>query len=348
MSRKSFSERFLNYKSVKSVLIRDDVSSYERAVIDEFFAIHDFRSEQDNFKRYATWLQQGKVNWEELNLELKKHERMSIEYFMILYGQSEGKCRWDRHVNHITKNLSTNVDYWLTRGYNIEDANSKISEIQKRRSQKSAQFRNSRQSSIWCKEYWLSRGYSEDESVTMVSLSQRRDLSYYTEKYGDDEGELRFTMSKNRRKATWVEKSNDELAIHAEKTRPKTYNENGQEIQAIRMFIEQNGIDIESATVMYGAPRDQFYQWIPDVGFRRYDLAILGDNGEPNIIFEYHGPGHINFSEYSDSMYDETIVIGGKKLDFLGTYGKVYYNDLYKKNHIEDNFPNANLLCCLE
>lgn len=337
----TFSKRFLNYKSVKSVLNRTNISKKEEHVIDEFFKVHNFRAEQDSFKRYATWLNQGKDNWAELNNELTKHKRMSVEYFVVLYGKESGTEKWNTHVNTIIKNLDTLVEYWVNRGHSEHEAKIKISEIQRARSKKALKNRNHAECSVRCREYWVKKGHTLGEADKLVSDSQRRDLSYFVSAYGDTEGIKRHASSIKRRKHTWKNKSHDELVNHAKKTLPKTHNPCGQEMQAIRMFIEQNDIKECNATLMYGSPIDQFFQWLPNIGFRRYDLAILDDKNEPCIIFEYHGPGHINFSDYTNDIHDEIFSVNGRKLYFLGTYGSAFYNDLYKKKHIEHTYPSA-------
>jgi hypothetical protein len=113
-------------------------------------------------------------------------------------------------------------------------------------------------------------------------------------------------------------------------------------MQAVNLFIKQNKIDPEKC--MFGSPDSQFYQWIPDVGFRRYDLAVFSDASktELKIIMEFHGPGHINFSDYSPAMKNQTIISkSGKELPHLGTYGKSYTNDYIKRKHILEKYNSV-------
>jgi len=57
------------------------------------------------------------------------------------------------------------------------------------------------------------------------------------------------------------------------------------------------------------------------------------------IIVEFHGIGHINFSEYKEEMKDKIININGRQLIHLGTYGKVFDNDMIKRNYILTKYP---------
>ena len=56
---------------------------------------------------------------------------------------------------------------------------------------------------------------------------------------------------------------------------------------------------------------------------------------------EYHGPGHINFSDYSPEMKNAIITVNGTKLPHLGTYGNSYENDMIKRNHILKKYPHC-------
>jgi len=51
---------------------------------------------------------------------------------------------------------------------------------------------NFRESTTRCKEYWIKRGYTEYDAVMMVSKTQTRDLPYFQNKYGTEEGLVRW------------------------------------------------------------------------------------------------------------------------------------------------------------
>lgn len=112
-------------------------------------------------------------------------------------------------------------------------------------------------------------------------------------------------------------------------------------MQAINGFITTNNISVLNCR--FGPPSEQFWQHIPEVGYRRYDLAVFEDSTCTKLkyIFEFHGPGHINFSDYRPELEHEMITIDGKKLAFLGTYGSSYKNDLTKREHILNNYPDV-------
>lgn len=336
--KKSKVDRFLSSKVVIELLARE-LSDDEKAEIDRYFGSKNLRTERDSFRKYVIWLNQGRLDWDNLNLELSHHVRMSEGYFKVLYGEDEGSRRWGECISKLKRNLPNTIDHWVSRGFNEIDAKEQVRLTQSKKSRLKSTLSN-RVGSVRCIEYWLKRGFSIDEAKSQVSDTQRRNLLYFKRKYGDEEGYRRYSDACDRRKNAWDRKSLSERQLHSLRTTPATFNPVGQEMQAISMFMEQNSITEKMGTLMFGSPADQFTQLIPGVGYRRYDFAVLKDNA-PVIVFEFHGPGHINFSDYDESLCDVPITIGGKQLFNLGTYGSVYRNDVVKKNHIIDTFPDA-------
>lgn len=315
------------------------LSTEDRNNINRFFLTHKYVNERDNFWRYAEWLSQGKSNWEELNAELKKFSRMSVEYFSILYGHVVGTQKIEDHRKRAKYILKNNKEYWLARGYSHEDAVNKVAEVQQINSTFSpASKKGATDFSIRCAEYWIKKGKTHEEASSIISDLQARGLRHFVQKYGNIVGKQKYQEMLDKRSNTWKAKTTEELKLHSIKTIPKTHNPFGLEQQAIDMFIEQNCL--QKYSLIYGAPADQFLVDIPYTGIRRYDLAVI-DTGKLKIIFEFHGPGHINFSDYSPDMEHMQVTSQGRPLLHLGTYGKTCYNDLVKKLYIETNFPDV-------
>ena len=252
---------------------------------------------------------------------------MSVEYFRELYGVTIGEERWNSNLTKIRDCFPSREIYWSNNGYSAEEAKLKVKEHQINASLKS-QNRNHKKFSIRCKEYWIEKGYTEESAVEMVSNCQRRGISFYVEKYGDVIGIKKYNASCKKRIRTWENKPYEERKNHYLKTIPTSFNESGQEMQAIKLILLQN--DISANRCMFGPPSSQFYQWIPEHGFRRYDLAIFEDSTKTVLqyIIEYHGPGHINFSDYTSSMDNKIIEVDGRPLPHLGTCGHSYRNDI--------------------
>ena len=288
----------------------------------------------------ANWIKMGVEDLIERERLLLSYDRMSKEYFKVLYGDRDGVDRWNKVTAKARTNLPTSKEYWERKGF--KNAEQKVIEHQKLAAAASAKNRDHRLYSIRCKEYWMNQGYDEEEAIEILGRSQTRGLPFYIEKYGSRVGRRRYQAVLKKRIQTWEKKSIEEKQEHYLKTLPSEFNPNGQEIQAIRMFIDQN--NISEKCCMFGAPKDQFYQWIPNHGFRRYDLAVFesDEKKELTCIMEFHGPGHINFSDYLVEMENEVIKSEkGIPLPHLGTYGDSYKNDFIKRKHILDNYPGV-------
>jgi len=110
--------------------------------------------------------QAGRKFSEELKQKLSKihKKRNTEEYWIEKFGEKEGKAKYKKLKNNLSKN-----------GKNGNEA-------------RKLKNPNYREFSTRCKEYWMKRGFSEEESVRMVSKSQTRSLTFFKEKYGDNIG----------------------------------------------------------------------------------------------------------------------------------------------------------------
>jgi len=341
MSKIKNSEKFLRLKIVKNILDEYQPSDLQIENIEIYFQKYGYRKSQDHYSRLSYFLKNGIVNFIEEEEKLLSYERMSKEYFCILYGKILGEEKWEQHCKKTRKGRPSCIEYWIKKGYSEKESKILVSNHQKNMSDRSSKNRNHQKYSIRCVEYWIEKGYTDEESEELIYNLQRRDLAFYIEKYGKDIGIEKYQYSCNKRKNTWQKKTFEERKLHFLKTLPKEYNKNGQEMQAIRLFLEQN--NIRENCCMFGKPQNQFYQWIDNVGFRRYDLAVFFDESKNKLIYimEYHGPGHINFSDYTPDLKDKIIEVNGRSLPHLGTYGLSYCNDMIKREHILEKYPDC-------
>lgn len=338
---RSMEKFFMGPKIVNDILGHDcKLSSKQIVQLTEFFDYFNDRDRSSIWrKNIAIWIKNGLNDWISRREQLSQVSSNSKEYFNLMYGSTAGMEMYEKYKCRVVKNLPNTVDYWIEKGYPENIARKNIIDIQNKRNKRATEkTRGTSNHTIRSKEFWISRGYSDEEAASKVACLQTRDEAFYIEKYGPDIGPMRFEQSKVRRKKTWQGKDKKE---HALKTRPKTYNKFGQEIKAIQEFLKAN--NISEAYCKFGAPNEQFYQYIPGIGYRRYDLAVFKDLEHTRLkyILEYHGPGHINFSDFAEELRNEIITVAGKKLLHLGTYGAAYDNDMAKRNHILNNYNNV-------
>jgi hypothetical protein len=346
LGKKSNIERFYAYKIIKTIF-GDNFKLTDTQLLEfnnwmEYYP--DIRKNLDWIRQISIWIQNDMGNWAERIEKLKNIgiHRNTKESYILRHGEELGIKLYLENCNKINKNLPNSTDYWIKYGFSMEESKLKILEFQKEMSRRSVIKKEEngghKQFSCRCIEFYINKGKTVEEAQNIISNLQKRDLDFFQIKYGEDEGFKKFEESKNKRDKTWDKKDKKE---HALKALPFTYNENSQEIKAIENFIISNNIN--KKLCKYGAPKDQFFQIIPNIGFRRYDLAIFKDENHKflDIIMEYHGPGHINFSEYDPILENEYITIDGRILTHLGTYGAAYKNDKIKKNHILNTYKDV-------
>jgi hypothetical protein len=338
-------DRFLRSAPTRQILGPDfQLNAGAQDALERWFSAYpDARKGRDWFNQLSTWLAMGAHDLLERRARLEEigQFRNTLETFIIRYGEERGR---DEHKNFLAarRDIAPNtVGYWTSRGHNAEEAAGEIRNFQQRASKRSVERRleggGGRHFSHRCVEFWMDRGLSETDARAKISESQRRDRAFYIGRYGFDEGTRRHNASIHKRRSSWVHKDRKQ---HAARTLPKTYRPNGMEAKAIRMFIEQNNLC--AMRCVYGPAEKQFYVQIPEVGFRRYDLAVFDSDDKLVLIFEFHGPVHINFSAFDEVLRDELVWDHrGKILPYGVTFGEVYDTDRTKRSFISSHYPDA-------
>ena len=94
--------------------------------------------------------------------------------------------------NQRKKGLPNTVDFWINKGFTIDQAITKVSEIQKSRSANSpSSKKGARGYSIRSVEYWIKQGYTVDQACHKVKEIQTTNgLAYYTKRYGEQGVEM--------------------------------------------------------------------------------------------------------------------------------------------------------------
>ena len=100
------------------------------------------------------------------------------------------------------------IKYWLKNGLSLLDATEKVSEVQKTRSSK-------RKNLISCRniEYWTNKGFSLEDAENKISQIQTRDLDFFINKYGYDNGMYAFNNMINKRVEKWLLKPIEDKKI---------------------------------------------------------------------------------------------------------------------------------------
>lgn len=326
-------QRFLTSKPVIAELSNNYTLSHESEKgLTEWFEIYDPRQSRDWFKQICIWIKLNKNNFVSSRKEMEEYGiyRNDLTMFKMKFGEVDGQIRYDTMAGNrpcITDAIS-NI---------AESKNISKEELLSTFGKKAYKVKLER-GIVKNTDNWRKQGFSEIEILEKSSNAARRDLTFFVTKYGELEGNKRYNQMIEKRKKAWDDIDKKE---HSLKTMINNTNVSVQELEILNKFILVNNLDIGKYKLMYGANKDQFYQYIPNIGYRRYDLAIF-ENNELIMIVEYHGMYHINFSDYNEEMRDEPIPFNTGVISlFAPTYGKVYDNDMAKRNHILSKFPNA-------
>jgi len=333
VNNKNYYERFINSKPVKEFFSNEIpiLSKDQEIGLRNWFDLYDPRKSRDWFKQIARWISVGvsdfvgrRAKLEELGIYSMNEETFDLRY------ADDGK-KYSEWMS--TRAQIFSISYWIERGLTAEEAIKMVSEIQKKNASK---VRNTTSRSCRSKSYYERHGIPDEEATERIRIIQSRDLDFFVTKYGDYGKEKYDEMCQKRRKS-WLRKDKYE---HGKRTsNSSSYNEYGHEARAIRSFIQVNNLG--RYRCMYGAPRSQFYQNIPSVGFRRYDLAVF-DGETLIIVMEFHGPHHINFSDFCEEIRNERMRDKhGKLIRSYITYGETHDNDIAKRNKIITTFPNC-------
>ena len=197
---KSNIDKFLGLKAVKEILGDISPTVEQKLGIEKYFEKYGYRKSQDRYTRLSHFITNNVVDFIAEEKRLCQYERMSEDYFCILYGTELGKMRWQDHRLKTKKGRPNCKEYWINRGYTEDESYKMITEHQKKMSIRSSKNRDHKKFSIRCIEYWIENGATITEAEELVSNAQKRDIAFYIKKYGEDLGIEKYNYSCNKRK----------------------------------------------------------------------------------------------------------------------------------------------------
>lgn len=179
--------------------------------LDEFYTVDDIKPNKDRglkflIKKYGE--EEGRKRYEQ-RLSKDRHKN-TLAGFIDRHGEIEGKFKYFEK----NKKLSVSVDSLLSNGFSEEE----IVKIKNIHSQKSARtlknYITQYGDVLGTKKYhemvfnrvthlkvlyWINKGFSEDEAKKIISGLQRRNLDFFIEKYGCEEGNERYAAFNKKR-----------------------------------------------------------------------------------------------------------------------------------------------------
>lgn len=198
----------------KNVLGREDNGpcwEFYLQFLDESYSVEDIKPNKDRGLDFLV-RKYGKEEGEKRYQDRLKKDRMknTLQGFVERYGKEKGtKLYYEKN-----KKLSVSERSLKLNGFGDEE----INEIRNRHSQKSAltldnyvekygwkegnekfeEMEKNRRSQ-WSKSYWIGQGFDSEDAKRIISGLQRRDLTYFVKKYGEEEGRERYSSFNKKR-----------------------------------------------------------------------------------------------------------------------------------------------------
>lgn len=185
--------------------------------------------------------------------------------------------------------VKTTMNYWLCRGWTLENAKLKITEIQSQISKKGHIKNNNKDRYNTTVEYWTKRGFSKDDAIKKL---KDRQCTFSLQKCIDKHGIEKGTRIFNKRQSKWIEslykgKSKEEV-IEFEKSKMVKFGQASKESLKVFLpvidWIKNNHADLQYLLGYEEKQEYCIYNQQNDIVFF-YDFAIPSKK----IIIEFNG-----------------------------------------------------------
>lgn len=255
---------------------------------------------------------------------IRSSTKYTLKWFNAQYGDYVGTKLYQEKKTKSRRNWTHYPEYWLDRGYSLDEALQKLSEVQSSTSAKvSKAHSGKRDHSVRCIEYWLKLGHSEEEAKIKILEKQSRGKEFFVGKYGDVEGSHRYNESK-RKRAVGISKAS---------------KESRRFFDPIAAACDQLGL-----SYYYGIEGNHEL-FLPNPDRSRYNQTNLGfDFAIPSkrLVLEYHGkifhPKTQNDSAWQNPFLPERTsedqwAFDQFKLEVVQSHGyeviTIWYDDSY-------------------
>lgn len=182
---------------------------------------------------------------------------MTYEKLLTVMSAEQANLALKLVFNERKKGLKNTVEYWIRKGYSLEEAKANIKTIQKERSSKSPTTKKGHKShSKRTKEYWTKLGLNDFEAIQMVKEVQTTNgLDYYRKKYGND-GEKLFQL----RMEKWLNsKGNKDMIANRSKISLKLFEQIGVGLYGNKEKIIRGKQKVHRVDYIYGDKIIEFY-----------------------------------------------------------------------------------------
>lgn len=291
--------QILDLKNTKNITeVRKKISSFKESK--KFLPVGNFTS---NYWTQRGWsIQEANIFKEKNKIDhCKNGSPMNKNFWLCRINPNTGNNYTEEEALYkIRSQRKYNIEYWIERGYNKDDAYNMVRKEQIKNSSK-AKEKSLKDPSFYFnrtwnqKGYWIKKGFSEEDAIKKISELQKTiDLDRLIKKYGDIEGREKYNNICNKLKYTnSLQGYRDKYgqlfgdSIFNKKITAQSYSSRESILFFIKVYkiLRNNGIMIDDIKwgikgskefFLYDSDRNKIF-W--------YDFTILSKK----IIIEYHG-----------------------------------------------------------
>ena len=268
--------------------------------------------------KYHTWIKQQITNKQGKVGGSKR----TLEYWLVRgWDLEESK----RKVSEIQKlNSPRTEEYWISRGLSRDDAKVEVSKFQANSAEKMHLVIKENNSTVcsWNKKFWIERGFSENESKEIVRKIQKGNNSR--------KDPLRFRLDSPFCLEYWLSRGFDEKKYteFMNKCQCKNYSKKSFEL------FSKIQKEYPSHKMYFG--ETEFGKFIPNVGYRKFDFIDL----TKKLCIEFHGTfwHRLDESKENDRIKKEYIEsLGFSYLEVL----EENYSDYEVLSSIKELYENC-------
>ena len=297
-------DAFFSLKKISACIKRSELSGKKIRELSNLLSAFDWQVFHDRWHIVLNIIQFSSDNFVNRFSTVISKNHNSTEYLMARYGDNVNYIQFlkNKKSQEAKQNFGNCIDYWKKRGFTYEESLTYVSDTQRARSKK-ANIKG--QLSRRTINFWINAGHSVETSKDIVAEIQRRDLSFFIKKYGEDTGYIKYTEMISKRNLTWFSRPEEER-IKINKTKGKTFDE------LVAIHGELKAIEIiKSKTTNCCSVSKESMEFFIELD------SLLGHNANKSVT-GYKGPER--FIVYDKKIMFVDYYLDGKIIEYNGSF----------------------------
>jgi len=218
---------FFSLKVISKIITQIDISPEQMKELSLLLDAYKWQNFKYHWELIADLIKFHHPNYIERYNTCITNNYSSDEYMNARYGNNSEYINYLKRTksDQGRKNFANCTDYWLSKGFDYDTALEKVYSIQRDRNKRAIEsVKSDPDVSPRRLGFWIRRGYSELDAKNILSELQCRDLQFFINKYGSDEGCEKYYAMLKKRQATWFARTDEERAV-INASKGKTFEE---------------------------------------------------------------------------------------------------------------------------